>query len=336
MAENSNIEWCDHTFNPWIGCTKVSPACDNCYAASFGNRFGIEWGSGKPRKRTSESNWNQPLRWNRQAELKQNAWEKFKGRHPGLTDEQLIERGFIKPVRPRMFCASLADVFDNEVPSDWRADLFDLIGSTPHLDWLLLTKRIGNAQKMLNEYFPSGWGNWVDRYPNIWLGATICNQEEADRDIPKLLKTPAAVRFLSIEPLLGQIDLNMSLGGTRWIGGQRGCNGKTNGEHHHDERCGRGIDWVIVGGESGKDARPMHSEWVRSLRDQCAEAGVPFFFKQWGEWIQRHDLQASNSECVGKLWHTFDPDSSVCRIGKKTAGRFLDGVEYSEYPMSES
>ena len=319
MAENTTIEWATHTFNPWIGCTKISPACDNCYAANFGNLFGIEWGTGKPRKRTSESTWKQPLRWNRQAQIKHDAWENFKAQYSDLTDEQLIERGFIKPHRPRVFCASLADVFDNEVPSEWRDDLFSLIRDTPHLDWLLLTKRIGNAYNMMNlsgkfapEYFGDAIGFSAPQ--NLWLGATICNQEEADRDIPKLLSTPAAKRFVSIEPMLGAIDLRMVT----------------------DYRAQ--IDWVICGGESGKNARPMHPDWVRSLRDQCADAGVPFLFKQWGEW-HPHRYRNKDGEQELKGWFKQDRASidfcNVVRIGKKHAGRTLDGVLHNEYPRSD-
>jgi len=192
MAENTKIEWADHTFNPWIGCTKVSPACDNCYAeAMMGHRYGrVNWGPGEDRARTGSANWSQPLAWNRKAAA--------------------------TGTRPFVFCASLADVFDNEVPIAWRIELFDLIRSTPDLDWLLLTKRIGNAEKMLDE--AGGWagvfsgGGLRSTLPNVWLGATVANQEEAARDIPKLLATPAAVRFLSIEPMLGRIDLCETLG----------------------------------------------------------------------------------------------------------------------------
>ena len=329
MAENTTIEWATHTFNPWIGCTKISAACDNCYAANFGNRFGIEWGAGKPRKRTSESTWKQPIRWNRQAEIKQNAWDNFKKHYTKVSDEQLTERGFVKPQRPRVFCASLADVFDNEVPDEWCAELFGLIRDTPYLDWLLLTKRIGNAYDMMNrsgkftaEYFGDAIGFLAPS--NLWLGATICNQEEADRDIPKLLTTPAAKRFVSIEPMLSAIDLRMVT----------------------DYRAQ--IDWVICGGESGKNARPMHPNWVRSLRDQCADAGVPFLFKQWGEWREplggeefdtsRGMAQKVPAFIVSKNGSVscFENDENkttgkaMLRVGKKLAGRLLDGVLHNE------
>jgi len=243
MAENTKIEWADHTFSPWTGCTKVSPACDHCYAEGWAKRSGhVKWGSGQPRRRTSDANWRMPIKWDREAER--------------------------TGVRPRVFCASLADVFDNEVDPAWRADLFKLIADTRNLDWLLLTKRVGNVIKMANEVadmprLGSHTGHliahqWRNGRPpkNVWLGATVVNQEEADRDIPKLLAVPAAKRFLSIEPMLGPMLL----------------------QEHALSR----IDWVIVGGESGPGARPIHPDWARSIRDQCAAAGVALFVKQMG------------------------------------------------------
>jgi protein gp37 len=192
-------------------------------------------------------------------------------------------------------------VFDNEVPDAWRMDLFSLIAHTPNLDWLLLTKRIGNVMKMCQQD-----GLMFDQLANVWIGATICNQEEADRDIPKLLAIPAKVRFLSMEPLLGAVDLSNHLACM--------C-GMCGGEH---------LDWVVVGGESGPKARPMHPDWVRSLRDQCAEAGVPFLFKQWGEWAPNWYNDDAGNKIAGSEW--------IERQGKKVAGRLLDGVQHDEYP----
>jgi protein gp37 len=298
VGANSGIEWTDHTFNPWLGCTRVSPACDHCYAETWASRFGtVEWGAGKPRKLTSESNWQQPIKWNREAEK---------------TGE-----------RKRVFCASLADVFDNEADPAWRIRLFGLIEKTPHLDWLLLTKRIGNVPKML----PMDWGNG---WPNVWLGISVVNQEEADRDIPKLMRIPGYIRFLSMEPLLGPVDLRIPRIGEpvfpddfairteqqqdQWF--------KSQARATYIALCER-IDWVIVGGESGADARPMQKEWAASLRDQCVAASVPFHFKQWGEW--------------GPILSTGPHDSQpyregMVRFGRKRAGRMLDGREWNEYP----
>jgi len=326
MSENTKIEWCDHTFNPWIGCMKIGPGCDNCYAeADFDKRrHVVHWGSGQPRKRTSEANWAKPLTWNRNH-------NKFFFKQNGR--------------RQRVFCASLADVFDNEVDPQWRRDLFDLIELTPNLDWLLLTKRIGNVVRMLPTH------DWAMR-PNVWLGATIVNQEEADRDIPKLLATPARVRFLSMEPLLGPVDLSrVDIDGHSEIyplKGTPGCE-DYDGNPIPDMPA---LDWIIVGGESGSNARPMHSDWVRNLRDQCQSAGVPFLFKQWGEWAPGDACDASTGDAmyalldagrycvVGQAGDTHprdaaqvsQPSVSVYRAGKKAAGRMLDGRTWNEFP----
>ena len=310
MAENTKIEWADHTFNPWTGCTKVGPGCDHCYAEGWAKRSGIvQWGPGADRRRTSAANWKQPLRWNAEAER--------------------------LGVRYRVFCASLADVFDNEVPAEWRADLFDLIAKTPNLDWLLVTKRIGNAKTMMSDALhlnPAALSNGkIWPLPNVWLGITVVNQAEADRDIPKLLQVPAAVRFLSMEPLLGPVLIDTLL-----------C------ELPEDEDGapypGR-LDWVIVGGESGPKARPMHPEWARGLRDQCAAAGVPFLFKQWGEWnpgnvqAATEAMQRVRIDTSGEV-HAWPPafdeaSGSWCmhKVGKKNAGRLLDGREHNGFPM---
>lgn len=348
MGENTNIEWAHHTFNPWEGCTKVGPGCDHCYAETRNKRFhGGNWGAGAPRRRTSPANWAKPRRWNTQA----------------------AEKG----VRYRVFCASLADVFDNEVPTEWRADLFKLISETPHLDWLLLTKRIGNVIGMVTEVAEiprqgshSGHlmaHHWRNGRPpaNVWLGATVVNQQEADRDIPKLLDTPATVRWLSMEPLLGPVNIS------KWL--HRGDHGLAEMDPmaasmlSASEADGTGwvrpaVDWVIVGGESGADARPMHPEWAFDLRDQCIAAGVPLLFKQWGEWVPRsscyHTFADGNScsdldpECQkwpcirltfsgrdGRLLENGGGTGSEAfmqRLGKKAAGRLLDGRTWDRFP----
>lgn len=302
MSANTRIEWADHTFNPWEGCQKVGLGCDLCYAEARNARFGggvaPNWGPGAPRRRTSEANWKLPLRWNAQAGT-------FQAQHGR---------------RQRVFCASLADVFDNAVDPAWREDLFALIEVTPDLDWLLLTKRIGNVGNMLPVPFD------FDRlYPNVWLGATICNQEEADRDIHKLLAVSARVAFLSIEPMLGPIVIDQRLIAPIDGGSQHGL---------------RFIDWVICGGESGPGARPMHPDWVRGLRDQCAVAGVPFLFKQWGEWVPYDHLdEEARISTKEKPWlraHGSDFDRGLVRVGKKAAGRLLDGAVHEGFPFSPS
>jgi len=342
MSTETGIGWTDSTFNPWMGCTAVSPACDHCYAQTLveGRFKRAEWGPGKPRVRTSAANWKLPLQWEREHE----AFFREHGRNR------------------RVFCASLADVFDNEVPGEWRSDLFNLIADTPHLTWQLLTKRIGNAHKMLDAWAASD-GNIGQRwtgFPNLWLGITVCNQQEADRDIPKLLAVPAAKRFLSIEPMLGAIDLERDSivcspcprcadkPADPYTGAVENCRwcewtGKS------DEWA---IDWVIAGGESGPHARPSHPDWFRSLRDQCASAGVPFFFKQWGEWIPESGMDRAmrmldhgQFDCVHvKLDgsdHTNAPDDHrqwdasdvrMVRVGKALSGNLLDGVKHEEFP----
>lgn len=317
MAENSKIEWCDHTFNPWIGCTKVGPGCDHCYADAWDQRFGgngqpRRWGAGVERSRTSDANWRKPLAWQGKAA----AFMASHGR------------------RQRVFCASLADVFDNEVPQDWRADLFQLIQSTPDLDWLLVTKRVGRAGEVLRGIDP----NWsAAPWRNVWLGATVVNQDEANRDIPKLLDTPAAVRFLSCEPLLGPLDLSKVL--IPATGSPRSALGH--------------LDWVIAGGESGTHARPMHPDWSRRLRDQCAAVGVSFFFKQWGEWrppdaCEDFDTLRGRAASppaflvdeIGNVHCTHEAAGGgalpMIRAGKKTAGRLLDGRTWNEWPAAAS
>ncbi|HKY81687.1 MAG TPA: phage Gp37/Gp68 family protein [Sphingobium sp.] len=296
MAENTKIEWAHHTFNPWIGCTKVGPGCDNCYAADLSKvRLGVPWGPGEPRRHTAASTWKQPRAWNNRA----------------------AKLG----IRYRVFCASLADVFDNEVPAEWRAELFQLIRETPHLDWLLVTKRIGNAVKMAEAA-----GGLPD---NVWLGATMVNQAEWDRDIWKLKHAVehlgARYSFVSIEPLLGPINPSVA----------------------------ELPDWVIVGGESGPRARPMHPDWARSLRDQCDAAGVPFLFKQWGEWEASLDRDRDDPDWRANYTNDYvDHGKSrwlnlaggcgfhgerfhvMRRVGKKAAGRLLDGVQHDGVPAN--
>lgn len=343
MANHTKIEWTDSTFNPWIGCTKVSPACDHCYAAvsTPARALGVVWGPGQTRRRTSAANWRQPQRWNAQpfVECPACRWRgEAREMHWGDTCPGAGCFGKPQPTRRRVFCASLADVFDNEVDPQWRADLLALIDSTPNLDWLLLTKRIGNVTRLLTDlrdseatsYFWSRLNDWItgrDPWPNVWLGATICNQAEADRDIPKLLAAPATVRFLSMEPLLGPVNF-------RWTPYAHQATNETyreyldrNGKINHLEALGM-IDWVIAGGESGQHARPLRADWVRSLRDQCAAADVPFLFKQWGEWAPygrgREDYRQAPQPNFA--------DEPMQKFGKKLAGRLLDGIEHNGFP----
>lgn len=226
MAENSKIEWCVHTWNPWIGCTQVSPACDRCYAmVMMDHRYGtVKWGAGEDRKRTAPANWKMPFRWNRAADA------------AGRVDT--------------VFCLSLGDIWDNEVDPLWRSQAIEVMEATPNLLYLLLSKRIGNAIKMCD---PARGNRCLPR--NAALGATMIDQEEWDRDEPKLREAGrvlgACFTFASVEPMLERIFTRNNLPG-----------------------------WVIVGGESGHGAREMHPDWARYMRDECRTAGVPFFMKQ--------------------------------------------------------
>lgn len=247
MGEKTGITWCDATFNPWIGCTKVSQGCKYCYAETQNIRYNWNpagWGSGSERKRTSPANWKKPFQWARQA----------------IADN----------VIRRVFCASLADVFDEEVPPDWRTDLWELIRDCAYLEeteihnsgleWLLLTKRPENIRRML----PDEWLH----HPPYWirLGVTAEDQENADKRIPELLVSWHGKNFISYEPAIGPIGICFA-----------------------DPFPGD-IDWVICGGESGAGCRPMNLNWARYMRDQCQNANIPFFMKQLGGHPnKRHD-----------------------------------------------
>lgn len=333
MADLTKIEWCDRTFNPWRGCVKVSPGCDNCYAETLSKRNPAalgEWGKDANRVIAAEAYWRKPERWERGAA----AFEAEHGR------------------RQRVFCASLGDVFENRpdllAP---RLRLLDLIRRTPSLDWLLLTKRPKNVVPLLRlawdqetERRRTGEGyqadtvfmlaHWIDggAPPNVWLGTSVEDQERADQRVPALLKVPAAVRFLSCEPLLGPVRLE------KWL-------------QPLDPYCDfcpvpSGIHWVIAGGESGASPRPMHPDWARSLRDQCAEAGVPFLFKQWGAWAPStpadgatHGVNVNSGRCIPGAEKAnpehFPHWQFVRRDGKKAAGRQIDGRTHDGFPASE-
>lgn len=229
MAELTKIEWTDRTFNPWTGCTKISPGCDNCYAEGWSKRSGhVKWGN-NPRKRTTDAYWKAPLAWQSQAQ----AFMQEHGR------------------RQRVFCASLADVFDNQVDPQWRADLFSLIRATPDLDWQLLTKRPQLIGKML----PDDWGN--DGYANVWLGFTAEDQLRFDQRKAFIRSVPAKIWFVSYEPAIGPLRISQD-----------------DPKPH----------WLIIGGESGGGARPMEAEWVDDVLADCEAFGIAPFFKQWGNY----------------------------------------------------
>jgi protein gp37 len=246
MGETTGIAWTDSTFNGWVGCARVSPGCTNCYAEALDKRFGggldpadgvkkLRWGATAPRIRTSAANWRKPLQWNNEA------------------------AAFGE--RRRVFCSSLSDVFEDRPELvEWRADLFQLIANTPCLDWQLLTKRPENIRRLWPSAIPDSVtpfpnpGPSATLWPNVWLGCTVEDQQRADERLPHLLAVPAAVHFISCEPLLERVQLDL-----------------------------HGIDWVIVGGESGPGARQFDLDWARDIRDQANNADIVFFFKQAGD-----------------------------------------------------
>jgi protein gp37 len=277
MAKNSQIEWTHHTFNPWWGCTKVSPACDNCYADLWARRMGHRlWGSDAPRRLFGDKHWNEPLTWNEEART---------ARH-----------------RTRVFCASMADVFERRAElNSQRTRLWGLIERTPWLDWLLLTKRPQNVEQL---------APWKEKWPNnVWLGTTVENQTFAEKRLPFLLKHPAAVRFLSCEPLLGPIDLR------EWF--------RRRGLHP--------INWVIAGGESGPGSRPMHPDWPLKLLRQCQEFDVKFHFKQWGHWAPTESIQEDAKPTTLRIGS--ERPIEMARVSKKAAGRILEGTTWDGVPQ---
>ncbi len=251
MAENSKIEWTHHTMNFWLGCTALSPACDHCYAEGWAKRTGNAALWQGERRRTTAALWRQPAKW----------------------DAACDAAG----IRQRVFTNSLADFFDNQVPAEWRHDAWAIITGARHLDWMVLTKRPENIAKMLPVMDSSapGYRPWNERWPwrNVWLGTTIEDRARLHR-LDKLRAVPAAVRFLSIEPLLedlGELDLS-------------------------------GIHLVIVGGESGPRARPMRLAWVRSLIAQCRAQGVAVFVKQMGRTAHMDRTDAVQGVALGGGW----------------------------------
>lgn len=293
-----------YTFNPWMGCSKVSEACRSCYASNETpvrvlRSKGIElWGDEGQRKRTSTSNWNLPYKWNREAEA--------------------------SGIRRRVFCASLADVFEDRPELfEWRLELWDIIFTTPHLDWLLLTKRPENLIKSRFVPWIEGLGKdgsiiADEPWTNVWMGVTAETQQRAEQRIPHLLKVPATIHFLSCEPLLEVIDLTRLDDGKGFtfsaLSSKVGI-----GLQVAPNKCNR-ISWVIGGGESGHTPRLCQSQYARSLRDQCEDSGTAFFWKQWGEFLP-DDQNTEIGSGTGGI-----------RIGKKAAGRLLDGREWSEFP----
>jgi len=412
VAENSKIEWTDHTFNPWRGCSKVHAGCAHCYAESLSGRnpgtLGV-WGPNGTRVVAAESAWKQPVKWNRQAILRCLECGSTSLPEPMSRGALIGDHGWefecqcgaskYSVQRQKVFCASLADVFEDwpgpmmvsgKQPiylgkdfrassgerltmADVRARLFALIDATPNLDWIILTKRPENVLRMwpalvcehcaenrcgFHRANAAMGGNSETFRDNVWLLTSVSDQATADVMIPELLKCRDLVPVLGVsaEPLLGPVDLRYlqprdpaveidALNGTHGV------------YRPHQGKSAR-LDWVICGGESGYQARPLHPDWARALRDQCSAAGVPYFFKQWGEWasqlatgdlgtlqpreIQRIHQQSESSGrvmfmCSNGATNPFDGGKNretFFRVGKKLAGNLLDGRQHLEFPKS--
>ncbi len=283
MGKESKIEWTHHTFNPWWGCVRVSPACKFCYAESWAKRLGADiWGSKAERRFFTDAHWQEPIKWDKEAAA--------------------------DGVRRRVFCASMADVFENRKDLNAsRERLWGLIEATPHLDWLLLTKRIEHVKKL---------APWQGKWPrNIWLGTSTEKQNWLEKRVDHLLAHDVVVRFVSAEPLLGPLDI------AQWLAKPKSRRS--------------GINWVIAGGESGAHARSMNPIWAESLRDQCRAAGVPFHFKQWGHWAPEEIIKegisarAQRIEVVGRMGEMI----RMVKVGKTKSGRVLGGSTWDEFPM---
>lgn len=287
----TKIEWVTNqdgtkgkTWNPITGCTQISPGCAHCYAKRMAKRL-----AGRCGYPAAPHEFDVTL-------------------HPDRLEEPLRWR------KPRTcFVCSMSDLFHEDVPFEFIWQIYNVMHTAKQHVFQLLTKRPERAlefyQWLSDQHCETITANW---FPNIWFGITAENQKQADKRIPVLLQIPAAVRFVSIEPMLGPIDFN-----------------RVPGAWAIQQKAGANINWVIVGGETGPGARPMHPDWVRSVRDQCIESGVSFFFKSWGDW--RHNIP--------QFIRSLPPDhgftEEFSRVGKKVAGRFLDGREWNEYPEVE-
>jgi protein gp37 len=322
VAEHTGIEWTDATWNPLVGCTKVSPGCDHCYAETLVNRFA---GTSKA----------------------------FPNRFDVVTirDERMLAQP-LRWRRPRrIFVNSLSDLFHADVPDDFIARVFAVMALAPQHTFQLLTKRHARMRSLLkSEGFEPLVRDiaWNMKYagersdprmndqnyrtwplPNVWLGVSVEDQHWADIRIPALLDTPAAVRWISAEPLLGPVRLDGEVEETLAFADEGGALPMI-----------AGLDWVVVGGESGRGARPMHPDWLRDLRDECYVAKVPFLFKQWGHWAPHRTPRMTITQTTS---FSMAEDGSAVSwrdrsgtelwpLGKKAAGRELDGRTYDGYP----
>lgn len=351
MASNSAIEWTDATWNPIVGCSIVSPGCTNCYAMRMAARLQR---MGMPHYASLTQDSKAGAVWTGEV---------------ALAPDHILRAplGWKKP--KRIFVNSMGDLFHESIPDEWIDKVFAVMALCPQHTFQCLTKR---AERMLAYcstiqkngrwlamedialslgYEPRGrhdhgfdWLSHKEFLPNVWLGVSTERQQEADERIPLLLQTPAAVRFVSAEPLLGPIDLTClrfmdedaeirlnALTAEAWVENSDSAAAYTN-----DADGNTKLDWIIVGGESGPDARPMHPDWARSLRDQCAASNVPYFFKQHGEYIGVPDLRylpGGSGPGFGGYDHCrYDQEHEAVRVGKKRAGRLLDGREHNAMP----
>ena len=357
MSDNTKIEWADATVNAVNGCDPVSPGCTNCYAMKQAHRFPAR--AGLTTKTKGGMVWTGEVRFNEK--------------------QLLLPLGWKRP--RRIFWNAHGDLFHKSVPDEWIDRVFAVCALTPQHTHMILTKRSARMREYINAKRANApeWVSCPDDPgsrvllpyeggvpTNVWLGVSVEDQTRADERVPDLLATPAAVRFISAEPLLGPVDLNsiklvdyVTEGGGSVQGWESVLNGKRFDEWADGDSEGwPKLDWVICGGESGPPhARPMHPDWARSLRDQCAAAGVAFHFKQWGEWvpwagavdgwtipdnpeISRYEWRDWEGDDWGKPftkgWQDEVDDDTVSRIGKKRAGRLLDGVEHNGLPGQPS
>lgn len=313
MAKTT-IEWATDVWNPVTGCSKVSEGCRNCYAEGIAKRF---WGN-RPftEVRCHEDRLTEPLHWR-------------------------------KP--RRVFVNSMSDLFHPDVPELFVLRVFAVMAMAPQHTFMILTKRPERMKEILasptvqNDVWlmtEKGLDDCAPVWPlpNVWLGVSTENQQTADERIPLLLQTPAAVRFVSVEPMLGEVYLtNIQVSSGEYENAldlEEWEDLRDSEEVRSSRMKGNTLDWVICGGESGPHARPMHPDWPRKLRDQCKEAGTPFMFKQWGEWLPNvyGDKSIPMNTDFNKTHCHFEDGTAMAKVGKKAAGRLLDGVEHNEYP----
>jgi protein gp37 len=324
----SKIEWTEQTWNPIIGCSKVSEGCENCYAEKMAFRLmrmrvdGYEFVL-KGENYEDPDNFKFLPQWNGETHLVKSALEKPLKRK--------------KPTK--YFVCSMGDLFHESVPFEWVDKVIDSISKCKQHTFQILTKRPERMLAYWKQCYDEAGLSFGDTVPakddNIQWGVSVENQEQANKRIPILLKIPVGFRFVSIEPMLGPIDFYDIILGNELYHSLKGF-GDISGSLGHFG--GPKLDWVICGGESGKNARPVHPNWVRSIRDQCKDSDVPFFFKQWGEYVDIHHGYDVINESKESETHTFGSQytsHNVYKVGKKKAGHLLDGVEHREMPKVE-